>query len=63
MVFGYYGSWAIYRQGLAQFNIQDIDATKYSHLTYAFVGLNEDGTIKILDEWADVDLGKFISNG
>lgn len=47
-VFCYYGDWAVYRQ----YNIEDIDLTRCSHIIYAFVGLNPDGTIRIIDDWA-----------
>lgn len=60
VVFGYYSSWAIYRSD--KFSVHDIDATKYSHLTYAYVGLNEDGSIRILDPWADIELGESMND-
>lgn len=51
-VFCYYGSWATYRQ----YNIENIDVTHCSHITYSFIGLNADGTVRILDDWADIGL-------
>lgn len=58
MVCWYFGSWAIYRSGNGAFKIDNIDVNKYTHLTYALIGLNENGTVNILDPWADIDLGK-----
>lgn len=53
----YYGSWSTYRPGDGKCAVQDIDPTKCSHLIYTFVGLNEDGTIRILDPWCDLPDG------
>lgn len=55
-VFCFYGSWATYRTGNGRFDIEDIDASKCTHLTYSFIGLKSDGTVKILDDWNDVQL-------
>ena len=59
-IFCYYGSWAAYGTGNAKVTVEDIDANRCSHLTYAFIGLNEDGTVRVLDQWNDVDNGNFI---
>lgn len=48
-VFCYYQSWATYRQPPATFKPEDIDVNICTHVTYAFVGLNEDGSVRILD--------------
>ncbi|XP_055532350.1 chitinase-3-like protein 1 [Wyeomyia smithii] len=53
----YYGSWAHYRSGRGQFTVDNIDPWLCTHVIYSFVGINEDGTIAILDYWLDVDLG------
>ncbi|EFA06698.1 putative chitinase 2-like Protein [Tribolium castaneum] len=47
----YFTSWTIYREGDGQFAAKDVDPTLCTHILYAFVGLNEDGTINILDDW------------
>jgi chitinase len=48
VVFCYYGSWATYRTGVAQFDVENIDATLCTHLVYTFMGL-ENGVIVSLD--------------
>ncbi|CAH0550889.1 unnamed protein product [Brassicogethes aeneus] len=45
----YYGSWSTYRPGNGKFTTNDIDANLCTHLIYSFVGINTDGSIKILD--------------
>ncbi|KAL0278401.1 UNVERIFIED_CONTAM: hypothetical protein PYX00_000231 [Menopon gallinae] len=50
----YYGSWSVYRHGPAKFEIENIDPTLCTHLVFAFVGLNRDGTVKIIDRWNDI---------
>ncbi|KAJ3653205.1 hypothetical protein Zmor_012469 [Zophobas morio] len=47
----YFTSWTIYREGDGTFAAKDVDPTLCTHILYAFVGLNEDGTINILDDW------------
>ncbi|XP_062550464.1 chitinase-3-like protein 1 [Armigeres subalbatus] len=54
----YYASWATYRAGRGQFNVDDIDPNLCTHLAYAFFGLLENGTISILDPWLDLDSGR-----
>nr|XP_022901760.1 acidic mammalian chitinase-like [Onthophagus taurus] len=55
----YYANWAAYRNGDGKFEIKNIDPNLCTHLIYAFVGLNDDSTIKILDSWQGVDLAGF----
>jgi len=55
----YHGSWSAYRNGNGKFAVEDIDPTLCTHLIYTFVGLNEDGTIKVLDDWLEISLGNF----
>ncbi|XP_014219820.1 probable chitinase 10 [Copidosoma floridanum] len=50
----YFGSWAVYRPGRGKFDIDKIDPHLCTHLVYTFVGLNEDGSVRILDPWADL---------
>ncbi|EAT36996.1 AAEL010963-PA, partial [Aedes aegypti] len=51
----YYSSWATYRPGRGQFNVDNIDPNLCSHLVYAFFGLREDGTVAVLDPWLDLE--------
>jgi chitinase len=55
----YFGSWSVYRQGLGNFPIESIDPQLCTHLVYSFVGINGDGTIRILDQNAEIDKGGF----
>lgn len=57
-MFCFYGSWATYQTGGGKFDIEDIDAKKCTHLTYSFVGLKSDGTVKVLDDWNDIQLSE-----
>lgn len=50
----YYGSWAVYRNGKGKFDVEQIDPTLCTHLIYTFVGLGENGEIKVLDAWNDL---------
>lgn len=50
----YFGSWSVYRPGNGHFDISYIDPSLCTHLIYAFAGLNEDGTVKVLDPWQDL---------
>lgn len=52
----------MYWPGNGKFVVEDIDANRCSHATYAFIGLNEDGTVNILDSWNDIDLGELFIN-
>lgn len=56
----YFGSWAVYRPGNGKIDISEIDPTLCTHLIYTFVGIGEDGSVRILDGWADLakDYGK-----
>ncbi|XP_076659481.1 chitinase-3-like protein 1 [Halictus rubicundus] len=53
----YFGSWAVYRPGNGQIQISDINPSLCTHMVYTFVGVNADGTIKVLDPWADLPDG------
>ncbi|KAL2712674.1 acidic mammalian chitinase-like isoform X1 [Vespula squamosa] len=50
----YFGSWAVYRPEAGKFNIADIDPQLCTHIIYTFIGINRDGTIKVLDPWQDL---------
>ncbi|XP_021915423.1 acidic mammalian chitinase-like [Zootermopsis nevadensis] len=54
VVFCYYGSWATYRPGIAQFNVENINASLCTHVAYTFMGL-KDGVIVSLDEYNDFE--------
>ncbi|KZC06560.1 putative chitinase 3, partial [Dufourea novaeangliae] len=56
-IVGYFGSWAVYRPGLGAIDVTDIDPRLCTHLIYAFVGINADGSLKIHDPWADLPDG------
>ncbi|KAF2367148.1 Chitin binding domain [Trinorchestia longiramus] len=50
----YYGSWAVYRQGMGKFDVEDIDPFLCTHIIYGFAGLGPDNKIKALDAWNDL---------
>ncbi|XP_044757295.1 acidic mammalian chitinase-like [Coccinella septempunctata] len=52
----YFNSWTVYRPGNGKFVPQNIDPNLCSHILYAFVGLNSDGSVHILDSWEAIDL-------
>ncbi|XP_076657145.1 chitinase-3-like protein 1 [Halictus rubicundus] len=53
----YFGSWAVYRPGNGQIQVSDINPSLCTHMIYTFIGINTDGTVKILDPWADLPDG------
>ena len=55
----YYTSWSIYQKG---FEVQQIPATKLSHVNYAFAKLEADGRIVLGDRWADVERPQALSS-
>ena len=48
---GYYSGWSTY----SNFQVSNIDASKLSHLNYAFANISADGKIALGDSWADVE--------
>ncbi|KAJ4231963.1 hypothetical protein NW759_002355 [Fusarium solani] len=48
----YYPSWRVYKERPPS----SLDVSSITHVFYAFVGVNEDGTLRTLDEWADNDM-------
>lgn len=54
----YFGSWSVYRPDAGKFDISYIDPSLCSHLIYTFIGLNADGTVRVLDGWQDLPDGK-----
>jgi hypothetical protein len=55
----YYASWAAMRPENGQFVAEDINPNLCTHVNYAFLGLNNDGSLQILDEENDINQGKF----
>ncbi|VEN58841.1 unnamed protein product [Callosobruchus maculatus] len=53
----YYGSWSTYRNAIGKFTVTDIKPNLCTHAIYCFIGLNEDGTVKVMDPYLDIDLG------
>lgn len=53
----YYASWGANRPGDGKFTAEDIDANLCTHVNYAFLGLNDDGSLLILDEATDIQQG------
>lgn len=48
----------MYRNGNAQFGVDNIDPSLCTNIVYTFIGLNTKLDVDHLDEWADVNLGK-----
>ena len=53
----YYSSWAIYYGGDGAVQPEDLDPNMCTHINYAFVAINSDGSLSAEDEWADIDQG------
>ncbi|KAL3289218.1 hypothetical protein HHI36_003652 [Cryptolaemus montrouzieri] len=53
----YYASWGASRPGNGKITAKDIPANLCTHVFYAFLGLNDDGSLLIMNETLDVDLG------
>ncbi|XP_072403130.1 chitotriosidase-1-like [Diabrotica undecimpunctata] len=53
----YFASWTIYRAGNGAFDVSNIDPSLCTHINFAFLGLNLDGSIHILDSWESNDPG------
>ncbi|PSN55500.1 Chitotriosidase-1 [Blattella germanica] len=50
----YWGSWSTYRQGIANFEVNNIDPKLCTHIVYAYTGL-KNGVIASLDEYNDYE--------
>ncbi|WP_239584141.1 glycoside hydrolase family 18 protein [Aquibacillus albus] len=48
---GYYAGWSTY----SGYQVEDIDASKLTHINYAFANISEDGKIIVGDTWADTE--------
>lgn len=51
----YYGTWAAYRHGNGKFGVENIDPYLCTHIVYSFLGISPDGSLKILDEYLDLE--------
>lgn len=52
-VIGYYANWSMYRN--PAFYPKDIDAKLLTHINYAFLKVDPQGNIALIDPWADID--------
>ncbi|RZC35409.1 chitinase, partial [Asbolus verrucosus] len=55
----YLGTWSTYRWGNGKFTVEDIDPNLCTHVIYSFVGIRPDGSVRLLDEYLDVDTQNF----
>ncbi|EPZ31515.1 Glycoside hydrolase, family 18, catalytic domain-containing protein [Rozella allomycis CSF55] len=55
----YFPNWAIYSR---KYFVWDMDWNKITHINYAFANVLPDGSISLLDPWADTDQ-RFIDHG
>jgi len=56
----YFQSWATYRTGNGKFDVEMIDPSLCTHLIYAFMGIDSNANITILDRWNDIDKGEYL---
>jgi GH18 family chitinase len=54
----YFESWATYHPGLGKSNVETIDPKLCTHLIYAFMGINSDAQVTILDLLNDIQMGE-----
>ncbi|XP_018377441.1 PREDICTED: probable chitinase 2, partial [Trachymyrmex cornetzi] len=50
----YFGSWAVYRPSGGKFDISLIHPNLCTHLIYGFVGIGDEGDIRVLDSWQEL---------
>jgi len=50
----YFGSWSVYRPSNGKFDIAYIQPNLCTHLIYTFVGIGENGEVRVLDSWQDL---------
>ncbi|MFE8700655.1 glycosyl hydrolase family 18 protein [Cytobacillus sp. FJAT-54145] len=48
---GYYTGWSTY----SNFQVSNIDASKLTHINYAFANISPDGKMIVGDSWADIE--------
>lgn len=51
----YYDTWSTYRPGNGAFNVENIDPQLCTHIVYAFFGISQDGAVRILDPYLDLE--------
>lgn len=51
-IVGYYPNWQQYKRG-GMFHQDNLDFSKYSIIEYAFMGLDENGNVYLVDPWGD----------
>lgn len=51
----YYGTWATYRHGNGKFGVENIDPHLCTHIIYSFLGISNDGSLRVLDEYLDLE--------
>jgi len=51
VIYCYFESWTVYRPGNGKFDVENIDPNLCTHIAFTFLGINEDGSIWILDPW------------
>lgn len=62
MIACYFTNWTVYRKGNGQFKVEHIDPQLCTHIFYAFEGVQADGTFRIIDEWGDINLSKYLQS-
>jgi len=55
----YYSNWARYRPDAGAFTPANVPGDLCTHVVYAFIGVNWEWKVGILDSWSDVDLHGF----
>ncbi|KAL4713733.1 hypothetical protein ACJJTC_004264 [Scirpophaga incertulas] len=58
VVYCFWGTWATYRQGDGQFNVEDLNTELCTHISYTFFGIDVNGFMKSLDPWLDLPDGR-----
>ncbi|EDW85810.1 uncharacterized protein Dwil_GK23269 [Drosophila willistoni] len=51
----YQGTWSVYRPGSGKFGVEDIDPFLCTHLVYAFLGIHENGSLRVIDPYLDLE--------
>uniref|UniRef100_A0A182IVC1 chitinase n=1 Tax=Anopheles atroparvus TaxID=41427 RepID=A0A182IVC1_ANOAO len=52
----YYASWSTYRPGRGQFDVENINPHLCTHLLYSFFGIDDAGSVIVLDPWLDLEV-------
>lgn len=47
----YFTNWTVYRPDNGKFQASNVDPNLCTHVIYAFVGLSEEGTLVVMDDW------------